>query len=113
MSNTEHKLLLIAGHARRDSSFKFMSLIHLLDAEFLRVCYYSLNRNKAVGIDEVSWMEYGLKLDENLEQLVIRLKTRRYKPIPARRVYIPKNETEKRPLGISALENKIVERGIT
>jgi group II intron reverse transcriptase/maturase len=54
-----------------------------------------------------------LKLDENLEQLVIRLKTRRYRPIPARRVYIPKNETEKRPLGISALENKIVEKGIT
>jgi group II intron reverse transcriptase/maturase len=52
-------------------------------------------------------------LEENLEILVSRLKRKKYQPIPARRVYIPKSETEKRPLGISALENKIVERGIT
>jgi group II intron reverse transcriptase/maturase len=54
-----------------------------------------------------------MNLDDNLEMLVSRLKRKKYKPIPARRVYIPKSETEKRPLGISALENKIVERGIT
>ena len=65
------------------------------------------------GVDDVGWMEYGSKLDENLEALIVRIKHRSYKPLPARRVYIPKNETEKRPLGISALENKIVERGIT
>ena len=52
-------------------------------------------------------------MDKNLELLVSKLKRKRYKPKPARRVYIPKSETEKRPLGISALENKIVERGIT
>jgi len=86
---------------------------HLLNVEYLRDCYRSLNRNKAVGIDNVSWEEYGRNLDENLELLVSRLKRKKYKPIPARRVYIPKSETEKRPLGISALENKIVERGIT
>ncbi len=84
-----------------------------MDAEYLRDCYKSLNKKKAVGIDEVSWEEYGKELDENLENLVTRLKRRKYKPIPARRVYIPKSKTEKRPLGISALENKIVERGIT
>jgi group II intron reverse transcriptase/maturase len=83
-----------------------------LDVEFLRVCYFRLNRNKAVGIDEVSWVEYGLNLQDNLEQLVSRLKARRFRPLPARRVYIPKNERESRPLGISALENKIVEKGI-
>ena len=73
----------------------------------------SLNRNKAVGVDEVSWEDYGLNLNENLEQLVKRLKRKKYKPIPAKRVYIAKSDTEKRPLGISAIENKIVERGIT
>ena len=67
---------------------------------------------KAVGIDEVSWEEYGRNLEENLGRLVDRLKRKKYKPLPARRVYIPKNEKEKRPLGISALENKIVEQGI-
>jgi len=107
------KLSLISGHARRDPGFKFSSLAHLLDAEYLRDCYQSLARNKAVGIDNVSWREYGLSLDNNLDDLVSRLKRKKYKPIPAKRVYIPKNEQESRPLGISALENKVVERGIT
>ena len=113
IGKTWHKLSLITGHARRDPDFQFTSLAHLLDVEYLRDCYKSLNRNKAVGIDNVSWEDYGENLNENLEKLVLRLKRKKYKPIPARRVYIPKNESEKRPLGISALENKIVERGIT
>ena len=110
---TWQKLALISGHARRDPDFQFTSLAHLLNVEYLRDCYKSLNRNKAVGIDNVSWEEYGRNLEENLELLVSKLKRKKYKPIAARRVYIPKSETEKRPLGISALENKIVERGIT
>ena len=113
IGETWHKLSLISGHARKDHDFQFTSLAHLLNKEYLRDCYKSLNRNKAVGIDNVSWEEYGRKLDENLDMLVVRLKRKKYKPLPARRVYIPKSETEKRPLGISALENKIVERGIT
>ena len=107
------KLSLITGHAQRDHALKFISLAHLLDAEYLRDCYRSLNRNRAVGIDSISWEEYGANLDENLERLVSKLKRKKYKPLPARRVYIPKNAKETRPLGISALENKIVERGVT
>ena len=113
LGKTWRKLALISGHARRDPDFQFTSLAHLLNVEYLRDCYKSLNRNKAVGIDNVSWEEYGHNLDENLERLVSELKRKKYKPIPARRVYIPKSETEKRPLGIPAMENKIVERGIT
>ncbi len=113
IGKTWEKLALISGHAQREPDFQFTSLAHLLDEEYLRDCYKSLNKKKAVGIDEVSWEEYGKELDENLKNLVTRLKKKKYKPIPARRVYIPKNKTEKRPLGISALENKIVERGIT
>lgn len=113
IGKTWTKLSLISGHARRDHAFKFTSLNHLLNAEYLRDCYQSLNRNKAVGIDNVSWKEYGVDLDGNLERLVSKLKRKKYKPLPARRVYIPKNEKETRPLGIPALENKIVERGIT
>ena len=112
IEETWHKLSLISGHARRDHDFQFTSLAHLLNKEYLRDCYKSLKRNKAVGIDNVSWEDYGRKLDENLELLVLRLKRKKFKPLPARRVYIPKGDTEKRPLGISALENKIVERGI-
>lgn len=113
IGETWQKLSLITGHARRDPDFQFTSLAHLLNVEYLRDCYKSLNRNKAVGIDNVSWEEYGKNLEENLKLLVSRLKRKKYKPMPARRVYIPKSETGKRPLGISALENKIVERAIT
>jgi len=113
IGKTWTKLSLISGRGRRDHTFKFTSLAHLLDVEYLRDCYQSLNRNKAVGIDNVSWDEYGADLDNNLQWLISRLKRKKYKPLPARRVYIPKNEKETRPLGISALENKIVERGIT
>lgn len=113
IGKTWTKLPLIAGHARKDRNFQFTSLMHLLNEEFLRDCYNSLNRNKAVGIDGVSWKDYGNDLEKNLEILVTKLRRRRYKPIPAKRIYIPKNETERRALGIPALENKIVERGIT
>jgi len=81
---TWQKLSLISGHARREPDFQFTSLAHLLNVEYLRDCYKSLNRNKAVGIDNVSWEEYGRKEDENLELLVSRLKRKKYKPIPAR-----------------------------
>ncbi len=110
---TWSKLSLITEHARRDPEFQFTSLAHLLNKEFLRDCHNSLNRNKAVGVDEVGWEDYNANLDENLEDLVGRLKRKAFKPLPARRVYIPKSETEQRPLGISAHENKVVERGIT
>ena len=103
----------ISEHAKREPQLQFTSLAHLLNRDFLKDCYNSLNRNKAVGIDGVCWKEYGENLDDNVEGLITRMKHKSYKPIPARRVYIPKNEKEKRPLGIPALENKIVEMGIT
>lgn len=113
MGETEIKLALIAGHAERDPKVQFTSLAHLLNKDFLERCFYSLNRDKATGVDNVSWYEYREDLEENLTGLVGRLKRKKYKPIPARRVYIPKDNGEQRPLGISAIENKIVEKGIT
>ena len=106
------KLALISERARKKPKFQFTSLAHLLDERFLKECYYSLGRERASGIDGVSWKEYGEQLDENLNSLVTRMKAKRYKPLPARRVYIPKNEHEKRPLGLPALEDKIVQKGI-
>lgn len=113
MGKTWTKLSLIAGHAQRDPGFQFTSLAHLLNEEFLKDCHGSLGKNKAVGVDRVTWEEYGENLDENVSMLMERLKRKTYQPLPSRRVYIPKNKTQKRPLGISALENKIVERGLT
>jgi len=113
MDKTEFKLSLIARHAREDKEFQFTSLAHLLNADFLKRCFASLNRNKAVGQDNVSWYDYDQKLDANITDLVARLKRKSFRPVPARRVYIPKGKDNFRPLGISAIENKIVERGIT
>ena len=62
-----HKLSLISGHAARDHDFQFTSLAHILNVNFLEDCYRSLNRNRAVGVDGVSWEDYGKNLEENLE----------------------------------------------
>lgn len=109
---TQTKLALISRRAHEDSTFQFTSLAHLLNAEFLRGCYRSLGKEKASGIDGKSWHDYGEHLDENLVNLVERLKAKRYKPLPAKRVYIPKNDKETRPLGLPAIEDKIVQKGI-
>jgi len=110
---TPAKLALISERARKEPKYQFTCLAHLLNVEFLKGCYRSLGRDRASGIDGVSWKEYGKQLDENLNNLVARMKAKRYKPLPAKRVYIPKNEHEKRPLGLPALEDKIVQKGIS
>ena len=106
------KLALVSRRAREDPKFQFTSLAHLLNAEFLRGCYESIGKDKARGIDGKSWQDYGENLAENLDDLVDRLKAKKYKPLPARRVYIPKNDKETRPLGLPAIEDKIVQKGI-
>jgi RNA-directed DNA polymerase len=118
MPNTEAelptlwKLSLISERARQDPRCQFTSLAHLLNERFLEHCYHRLGRDRASGIDGVTWREYGENLEENLKDLVARLKAKRYRPLPARRVYIPKDEHSKRPLGLPALEDKIVQKGM-
>jgi group II intron reverse transcriptase/maturase len=113
LKNTWSKLSLIATCAKNSKTFEFTSLAHLLNIEFLKDCYLTLDRNKAVGVDKVSWQEYKEDMDNNLKSLVQKLKRKSFKPLPAKRVYIPKANGEQRPLGISTIENKIVESGIT
>jgi len=112
LNKTYRKLSSISHCAKSDSTFVFTSLAHLLNVEFLKDCFLSLDRNKAVGVDRVNWYEYNSNLDENLKVLVDRLKRKAFKPLPAKRVYIPKENKELRALGISTIENKIVEKGI-
>jgi group II intron reverse transcriptase/maturase len=107
-----NKLALIRQRARRDPTSVFTSLAHLLDVEFLRGCYAALGKEKAPGIDGQRWRDYGRNLDENLCDLVARLKAKRYRPLPAKRVYIPKGDKGVRPLGLPAIEDKIVQKGI-
>jgi RNA-directed DNA polymerase len=112
MDTTFAKLTLISRRAQEEPACKFTSLAHLLNKGYLKACYAKLGRDRACGVDNVTWKGYGEDLDANLESLVERLKNRKYRPLPAKRVYIPKNEHEKRPLGLPALEDKIVQKGI-
>ncbi len=88
------ELALISQRAGKEPRFQFMSLAHLLNEGFLKECYYGLGRNRASGIDGVSWKEYGENLDENISDLASRLKAKRYTLLPVKRLYIPKNEHE-------------------
>ena len=72
------KLALISERARKEPKFQFTSLAHLLNEGFLRECYRGLGRDRASGIDGVSWKEYGERLDENISDLAARLKDKRY-----------------------------------
>jgi RNA-directed DNA polymerase len=106
------KLEALTLRAVEDPKCKFMSLAHLLSEDFLKECFWELKRDKASGIDGVTVQEYEVNLEENLKGLVERMKAKRYRPQPVRRVYIPMPDGGKRGLGIPAVEDKIVQMGI-
>jgi len=97
--------------ARRDRKAKFTALLHhVYELERLRVAYYSLKRQAEPGIDGQTWKDYGEALEENLQGLSDRLKRGAYRAKPVRRAYILKTDGRQRPLGVPALEDKIVQR---
>lgn len=109
----ETKLLRIAELAKANPNMKFTSLAHLLNEETLRQCHYELPNKKATGINGTTKEDYQMNLEENISDLVARLKQKSYRPVPVRRMYIPKpGSKKKRPLGIPEHEDKIVQRAI-
>ncbi len=112
VSKTQQAIQTIALKAKEDPNCKFTSLTHLLTEDFLIECFRELKRNKSPGIDGITVSEYEKRLDENIADLVARLKAKQYKPKPVKRVYIPKPNGDKRPLGIPAIEDKIVQMAI-
>ena len=105
----ETKLARIADKSKNEQRPIFTSLYHLINEELLKECHRELDGSKAVGIDKMSKKEYAENLDNNIKELVARLKNKAYKPAPALRVYIPKENGKMRPLGISIYEDKIVQ----
>jgi group II intron reverse transcriptase/maturase len=105
-------LTRIGEKARKEPDLVFTSLYHhIYNVDNLRACYDTLEANKATGVDGVTKREYGENLEENLRDLSGRLRRMGYRPGPKRRSYVPKAGSEKgRPLGISNLEDKIVEQ---
>ncbi len=103
------KLNLITNLASKDRTFKFNNLIHLINADNLKECFSELKKNKAVGVDGMSVEEYGTDLDQNVDQLMTRMKAWQYRPQPVRRVFIKKSNGKSRPLGIPSVEDKMVQ----
>jgi len=97
----------IKYYAQRN--IKIENLIHFINKETLKEQHRKQQRNKASGIDKITKDKYTLKLDENIENLIERMKKFSYKPLPVRRTYIPKANGKLRPLGIPAYEDKLVQ----
>jgi len=104
------KLKLITEIAKRDNKLKFTTLAHHANAESLIRSYKFLKNNKACGVDGVTVEEYGNRLEENISDLLYRMKGKKYKAGSVRRAYIPKaGNNELRPLGIPCVEDKMVQ----
>jgi RNA-directed DNA polymerase len=99
--------------AKRDRKQRFTALLHhVYDVEQLRTAYHALKRDAAAGIDGETWEHYGEALEGNLQDLSERLQRGAYRAKPVRRAYIPKADGRLRPLGVPALEDKIVQRAV-
>jgi RNA-directed DNA polymerase len=109
----ETQLERIAEVAKAKPKERFTSLIHLINKETLIQCHKEMNERKASGVDSETKEMYNDKLEENVEELLDRMKRQSYKPQPVRRVYIPKpGSDKKRPLGIPAYEDKLVQAAL-
>ena len=110
-SHAPSALERIRQAAKKDKEMRFTALLHHIYApEMLRAAYLNLKRKAAPGVDGETWRHYGEALEDNLQDLSHRLKRGAYRGKPVRRVYIPKADGRLRPLGVTALEDKIVQR---
>jgi group II intron reverse transcriptase/maturase len=98
--------------AKQRKKERFTALLHHITADLLRGAFYALKRKAAPGIDGWRWSDYEANLDGNLQDLRSRVQRGAYRALPVRRRHIPKPDGRQRPLGITALEDKIVQRAV-
>jgi group II intron reverse transcriptase/maturase len=98
--------------AQKDKDAKFTALLHHVDVDRLRAAYFALRPKAAPGVDGVTWHDYGLDLEDNLRDLHRRVHRGSYRAKPVRRAYIPKRDGRLRPLGVAALEDKVLQRAV-
>jgi len=98
--------------AREQKEMKFTALLHHVTVDLLRDSFGSLKRKAAPGVDGMTWQEYEAGLEDRIIDLHSRLHRGAYRALPSRRVYIEKGDGRKRPLGIAALEDKIVQHAV-
>jgi len=107
-----HGLQGVREAAKRDKKMRFTALLHHVTVDLLRASYFELKRSAAPGVDGVTWQEYGDGLEERLADLHGRIHRGAYRAQPSKRAWIPKADGRQRPLGIAALEDKIVQQAV-
>ena len=98
--------------ARKDRDVRFTALLHHVSVDRLRAAYRAVSPSAAAGVDGVTWRDYGLDLEANLQDLHARVHRGAYRARPTRRVFIPKPDGRLRPLGVAALEDKVLQRAV-
>ncbi len=112
-AGVSHALERVRQVAKRDRKQRFTALLHHVYAlERLQAAYEGLNPRASAGIDGETWQHYGRTLEANLRDLSGRLKRGAYRAQPVRRAFIPKADGRQRPLGVPALEDKLVQRAV-
>jgi group II intron reverse transcriptase/maturase len=108
--NVSQALARIRQAARQRKKERFTSLLHHIGIDLLRLAFFELKRNAAPGVDGLTWQDYEADLEGNLGDLHARVQRGAYRALPSRRRYIPKPDGRRRPLAVTALEDKIVQR---
>src|SRR5262249_14415910 len=98
--------------ARQDKRARFTALLHHVTIDHLRESFYALKRNAAPGVDGMTWQQYEVDLETRLVDLHRRVHTGAYRAQPSKRAYIPQPDGRRRPLGIAALEDKVVQQAV-
>ena len=109
----ESSLTSIREMAKADLGMTFTTLTHRIDLFLLGKSFRQLGKNTATGVDKVTADEYAANLDVNLYKLYLRLKRGQYAALPVKRIWIDKEDGKQRPIGITALEDKIVQKAVT
>lgn len=105
------ELQLVHQLAKEDKKKRFTALLHhIYNVDALRNAYFKIKKDASAGVDSETWTSYGENLEENIQELSERLKRGAYRAKPVKRVYIPKADGRQRPLGVTTLEDKIVQR---
>ena len=112
MTSTLPALARLHAAAKGDCQQSFNNLMHLITEDLLESAYRALNPKAAKGEDGESWKSYGEKLSPNLKALCVRLHKNQYRPQAVKRVWIPKENGQQRPIGITSLEDKIVQQAL-
>jgi RNA-directed DNA polymerase len=111
--NLSPKLMKVAERAKRDPEARLLALAYVMDEELLKEAFGRIHKDAAVGVDGVTKEQYGAHLDDSVRRLHARMKEGRYRHQPIRRVHIPKAPGKTRPIGISTVEDKVVQNALT